>query len=213
MDTQLALFDRSPLPAAVPGLSGLRQRDLGQGAWVAHQPGWLPGHQALFDHLLASTDWQARTREMYGQQVEVPRLVARVPEHGPGHPLLTDIAQALTRRTGRPLTSVSLALYRDGRDSVAPHADRVSEARKDDCVVAILSLGVPRRFRLKPVGPGRSLHYTLGWGDLLLMGGACQRRWHHGVPKARRTTGPRMSVMFREPMAAAESIPAPEAAR
>ena len=199
MDTQLALFHRSAAPGWDHRFSGLRQRDLGDGAWVAHQAGWLQGHQALFDHLHATTDWQHRTREMYGQTVDVPRLVARIPEHGPGHPLLTELAQALICRTGRCLTSVSLALYRDGRDSVAPHGDRVGPDAIADSVIAILSLGVPRRFRLQPIGKGRSIDYTLGWGDLLLMGGACQRAWRHGVPKARRTSGPRMSVMFREP--------------
>ena len=196
--TQLALLDRATAPAADPTFAGVHRRDLGQGAWLDHGSAWLVGHQPLMDDLVAGMAWRSASREMYGEPVAVPRLLGRVPEDGPGHPILSDLSALLTRRYGRCLTDVSLALYRDGRDSVAPHADRVGRDRIDDSVVAILSLGVPRRFRLKPVGPGASLHFTLGWGDLLVLGGSCQRHWLHGVPKARRTHGPRMSVMFRE---------------
>lgn len=37
---------------------------------------------------------------------------------------------------------------------------------------------------------------TLGWGDLMIMGGTCQRTWEHAVPKVSRAN-PRMAIMFR----------------
>ena len=89
-----------------------------------------------------------------------------------------------------------LAWYRDGRDSVAMHGDRIGR-RIADTVVAILSLGAPRRFLLKPAAGGRSLRFDLGRGDLLVMGGACQRTWRHGIPKV-KSAGPRISIQFRE---------------
>jgi alkylated DNA repair dioxygenase AlkB len=91
---------------------------------------------------------------------------------------------------------MGLNLYRDGRDSVAWHGDRVGR-RRSEAVVAIVSLGAPRRFLLRPKGGGRSLRLTPASGDLLVLGGTCQRTWEHSVPKC-ATAGPRVSVMFRE---------------
>ena len=62
------------------------------------------------------------------------------------------------------------------------HGDRIGR-RIADTIVAILSLGAPRRFLLKPAAGGRSHRFDLGGGDLLVMGGACQRTWRHGIPK------------------------------
>ena len=80
---------------------------------------------------------------------------------------------------------MSANLYRDGRDSVAWHGDRVGP-RGHETVVAILSLGSPRRFLLRPRGGGPSLRLTPAAGDLLVLGGTCQRTWQHCVPKVPR---------------------------
>ena len=65
-------------------------------------------------------------------------------------------------------------------------------------MVAILSLGAPRAFALRPRGGGGpSQRYEIGHGDLLVMGGSCQRTWEHAVPKTARAVGPRISVQFR----------------
>jgi alkylated DNA repair dioxygenase AlkB len=133
---------------------------------------------------------------MYERVVDVPRLVARLPEDAPGHPVIDEMAGALSAHHGLRLDQVSLALYRDGRDSVAWHGDRMGPLR-DGTVVAIVSLGAPRRFLLRPAGGGRSLAFTLGGGDLLAMGGTCQRTWEHTVPKMAHA-GPRISLQFRE---------------
>jgi alkylated DNA repair dioxygenase AlkB len=87
-----------------------------------------------------------------------------------------------------------VALYRDGQDSVAWHRDHMPKDRPT--LVAILTLGTPRRFLVRPFGGGSSRAFQLGWGDLLVMGGMCQTRWQHSVPKQKRTA-PRISCVFR----------------
>ncbi len=65
-------------------------------------------------------------------------------------------------------------------------------------MVAILSLGAPRALALRPRGGrARALRFEVGRGDLLVMGGSCQRTWEHAVPKTARPVGPRLSVQFR----------------
>jgi alkylated DNA repair dioxygenase AlkB len=131
---------------------------------------------------------------MYDRVVAEPRLTTRLWEDPPDP--LPAMAQALSEHYGDDLATVSANLYRDGRDSVAWHGDRVGR-RRDETVVAILSLGSPRRFLLRPKGGGRSLRLTPAAGDLLVLGGTCQRTWEHSVPKV-AAAGPRISVMFRE---------------
>ncbi len=183
-------------PCIDTSFSAVRRIELDATAWLDHLPGWVSGHETVFEVLRARTRWQAGQRVMYDNLVDVPRLTARLPADGPGHPLMAVAAVALGRRYGVRFDRWSLALYRDGRDSVAWHRDKVlcDHAR---ALVAIVSLGTPRRFRIRPVGGGPTQTLALGWGDLVVMGGACQRDWEHGVPKVRDAAGPRMSVMFR----------------
>ncbi|MEQ1501305.1 MAG: alpha-ketoglutarate-dependent dioxygenase AlkB [Myxococcota bacterium] len=195
MELQGLLFGGAA-PGLDPTLSAARRIPLGTGAFLDHLPGWVVGHDAVFDHLVATTQWTEGEREMYERVVAVPRLVAGLPDDGPGHPVLDQAVAALSARYARPVDRVSLALYRDGRDSVAYHGDRMGDAVAD-CIVAIVSLRGPRRLRVRPKGghgPARS--FDLGCGDLLVMGGTCQRDFEHGVPKV-ASAPPRMSVMFR----------------
>jgi alkylated DNA repair dioxygenase AlkB len=194
MAEQASLFG-SGEPRLDAELRGLRHITLGAAAWVDHLPGWLEGHEALFELLRQTTRWQRQRRRMYERVVDVPRLVADLPEDGPGHPVLGQAAATLSRRYSLALDRVSLAYYRDGRDSVAWHGDRLGRL-VDDTVVAILSVGAPRRFLLRPTAGGASRAFDLGWGDLLVMGGSCQRTWQHAVPKT-ALAGPRISVQFR----------------
>jgi alkylated DNA repair dioxygenase AlkB len=106
------------------------------------------------------------------------------------------MAAALSAHYGSDLSTVSANLYRDGHDSVAWHGDRIGRQRSRT-IVAIVSLGSSRRFLLRPAGGGRSLRLTPGPGDLLVLGGTCQRTWQHAVPKC-AAAGPRISLMFRE---------------
>jgi alkylated DNA repair dioxygenase AlkB len=191
---QASLFGAGE-PRLEVGFGAARRVRLDAGAWIEHIPGWLEGHEALFETLRDTTAWRHQRRRMYERVVDVPRLVASLPDDGPGHPILGQASAALSERYGLDLSAISLAYYRDGRDSVAWHGDRLGRL-VDDTVVAILSVGSPRRFLLRPASGGPSRGYDVGWGDLLVMGGSCQRTWQHAVPKV-TSAAPRISVQFR----------------
>jgi alkylated DNA repair dioxygenase AlkB len=193
--TQPTLFDRGA-PAIDPaGLSNLKRIDLDQTAWVEHLPGWVAGEDALMEALRRDTRWRTERRRMYDSMVDVPRLVASLPEDGPVHPVLEQIRAVLSRHYGQAFTRIGLGYYRNGADSVAWHGDYVAR-ELPEAVVATVSLGEPRRFLLRPQAGGRSMAFSLGRGDLFVMGGACQRTWRHAIPKVARAL-PRLAVMFR----------------
>lgn len=171
-----------------------RRRFLGSGAWIDFVPAALAGADTLFDQILAEAPWAAHDRPMFDRMVPEPRLTTRRWVDPPA--LIGEMARRLTEHYGCDLGVVSANLYRDGNDSVAWHGDRIGRVRAET-VVAILSLGTTRKFLLRPRGGGASVRYAPGAGDLLVMGGTCQRTWEHTVPKC-ASAGPRISVMFRE---------------
>jgi len=165
-------------------------------------PGWLSGSDVVFSRLAEAVPWRAEKRHMYDRVVDVPRLLCFYGEDEPlPDPVLTAARQELNAHygaeLGEPFLTAGLCLYRDGRDSVAWHGDRYGRGQTEDTMVAILSLGAPRAFSLRPRGGGKSLRYEVGHGDLLVMGGSCQRTWEHSVPKTAKAVGPRISVQFR----------------
>jgi alkylated DNA repair dioxygenase AlkB len=176
---------------------GLRRTELAEGAWVDHAPGWCGGADVLFARLLAETPWAGREVRMYDRVVAEPRLTHRWRlDDGPTPPVeLCAMAGVLSEHYGVAFTQVGVNLYRDGADSVAWHGDRVAR-ELPEAVVALVSLGAERPFRLRPTGGGASLGFLPGPGDLLVMGGTCQRTWQHSVPKTRLAT-PRISIQFR----------------
>ncbi len=202
---QTSLFDL-PEPGDDVGLGLLggfvTRQVLGRGAWVDVLPGWLGGSDDLFDRLLSDVPWQGEQRQMYDRVVDTPRLLAfygetdRLP-----HPALVDARAALDAHygpeLGEPFVTAGLCLYRDGRDSVAWHGDTIGRGRREDTMVAIVSLGSPRTLMLRPRGGGAAVKQQLGHGDLVVMGGSCQRTWEHAIPKTSRPVGPRISVQFR----------------
>jgi alkylated DNA repair dioxygenase AlkB len=176
---------------------------LGQGAWIDVLPGWLSGADDLFAELAADVPWREERRTMYDNVVAVPRLLAH---YGKGEPLPAPVlAEARDRLSahyadelGEPFVSAGLCFYRDGRDSVAWHGDRFGRGAAHDTMVAILSLGEPRPLLLRPRGGGApASRVPLGHGDLIVMGGSCQRTWDHAIPKTRAAVGGRISVQFR----------------
>ena len=191
------LFAASPVGLDA-SFAGLERHQLAEGAWVDHQPGWVSGSAEVFERLVPALDWDGRQVPMYGALLDQPRLTAEWP--GPevdavAGPLVDEVRERLSGRYGVDLHGPGANLYRDGRDSVAWHGDRVARERQE-AVVAIVSLGAARPFRLRPTGGGASVGFELGQGDLLVMGGTCQRTWQHSVPKVRRA-GPRLSLTFR----------------
>jgi alkylated DNA repair dioxygenase AlkB len=199
---QPSLFDGDASPALPPVAAGRERTELSDGAWVDLHRRWVGGSDQLFETLLESVPWRAERRRMYDRELDVPRLVAFYENGQPlPDPQLEVIRAALGAQyraeLGEPFRTVGLCLYRDGGDSVAWHGDRIGRSRTEDTVVAIVSLGTPRRFLLRPRGGGRSRPFEIGRGDLLVMGGSCQRTWEHSVPKLARADGPRISVQFR----------------
>lgn len=176
--------------------AAVTRHELAGGAWLDEVPGFAGDANRLFDVVADAAPWgSVETRPMYDRMVEVPRLHTGVWRDPPAQ--IVDLADALSGYYGVGLRSISANLYRDGSDSVAWHGDRIGRVRADT-VVAILTLGSARRFLLRPRGGGRSLAFQPGPGDLVVMGGSCQRTWEHSVPK-RASAGPRICVMFREP--------------
>ncbi|WP_067479526.1 alpha-ketoglutarate-dependent dioxygenase AlkB [Nocardia amamiensis] len=183
-------------------LRDIRRTALDRSAWVDLLPGWLSGADALFDRLVECVPWKAERRPMYDRVVDVPRLLKFYEEHEPlPDPALADARTALSEHyrpeLGEPFRTAGLCYYRDGRDSVAWHGDTFGRGATHDTMVAIVSIGAPRALLLRPRGGGASLKYLVGHGDLLVMGGSCQRTWEHAVPKTRKPTGPRISIQFR----------------
>ncbi|MFK4110988.1 alpha-ketoglutarate-dependent dioxygenase AlkB [Streptomyces sp. NPDC002176] len=199
---QSSLFDQADELRLGP-LDGLRRTVLGSGAWIDVLPGWLSGADALFEQLAAEVPWRAEQRRMYDNVVSVPRLLAFYREREPlPHPVLDEAREALSvhyaPELGEPFATAGLCHYRDGRDSVAWHGDRSGRGSREDTMVAILSVGAPRDLLLRPAGGGPvAVRRPLGHGDLIVMGGSCQRTWEHCVPKSARAAGPRISVQFR----------------
>lgn len=198
MDYQTSLFaDDTTDPVALAP----ERRRLTRGAWVDVQRSWLADPDAVFSALVEEVPWRAERREMYDSVVDVPRLVHTYLADAPlPHPALVEARTALSRHylpeLGEPFVTAGCCFYRDGRDSVAWHGDTIGRGRTADTMVAIVSVGDPRRLLLRPRGGGSSIALTMGHGDLVVMGGSCQRTWEHAVPKVAHA-GPRISVQFR----------------
>ncbi|MDE9367556.1 alpha-ketoglutarate-dependent dioxygenase AlkB [Luteipulveratus sp. YIM 133132] len=184
----------------------VRRTPLSRGAWVDLRPGWLTGADELFTRLTlggsAGVEWRGERRMMYDREVDTPRLLRFYGEHEAWPDPVVERARAelsayYRAELGEPFRTAGMCLYRDGRDSVAWHGDREGRASTHDTMVAIVSIGSPRALALRPQGGGESMRFVLGHGDLLVMGGSCQRTWEHAIPKTTRPVGPRISIQLR----------------
>jgi alkylated DNA repair dioxygenase AlkB len=211
VDFQASLFDAgtSDEDGVAPGprlgpLDGAVQRHvLSHGAWVDVRPGWLTGADELFARLVREVPWRAERRQMWDSVVDVPRLLRFYGEDEPlPDPVLVEARQALdgyyAAELGERFATAGMCFYRDGRDSVAWHGDTIGRSRTEDTMVAILSLGEVRRLSLRPRGGGEpSRAFAVGHGDLVVMGGSCQRTWEHAILKSSVPLGPRISIQYR----------------
>src|SRR5882724_12997963 len=204
MDVALqgSLFDTAEAPVGLGSLTGVRRTELSHGAWVDVLPGWLTGADSLFASLSANVPWYAERRQMYDRVVAVPRLLCFYSEHDQlPHSVLAQARDALSahywQELKEPFRTAGLCFYRDGQDSVAWHGDLIGRGAKEDTMVAIVSVGSPRALLLRPKEGGEIVRHALGHGDLIVMGGSCQRTWDHAVPKTSKHVGPRISIQFR----------------
>ena len=153
-----------------------------------------------FAELRSGVEWRSERRMMYDREVDVPRLMAsfRLDQPGAVTPAaISDAAARVIERLGVPFNSVGLNLYRDGRDSVAPHNDHLDEISKG-FPIALVSLGATRRMTIRAKeAPKRVLHVDLEPGSLFVMDYATQLHYTHGVPKTTDPVGERISLAFR----------------
>ena len=137
---------------------------------------------------------------MYDREVKVPRLLGHFrldPAPAAMPKAIFEAAERVIAHLGVLFNSVGLNLYRDGRDSVAPHNDHLHDIR-EGFPIALLSLGATRRMTIRAkAAPRRSMHVDLETGSLLVMDYATQIHYTHGVPKTSAAVGERISLAFR----------------
>lgn len=184
---------------------------LAAGAWLEHEPGWIGAEEAdeILSALRDELAWEQREIVLFGRKILQPRLIAWAGELGyrysgqtleprPFSPAAGRLLARVRDRAGAPFNHVLANRYRSGADRMGFHADDEPELGSDP-VVAIVSLGTARRLVLKPrrqsLGGGRA--FDLGHGSLLVMAGACQRHYVHGVPRQPAVNGERISLTFR----------------
>jgi alkylated DNA repair dioxygenase AlkB len=183
-------------PPRIDTHAGFDRIELDAESWIDIARTWLLGADTVLDTMIARVDWKQGRRRMYDRMLDDPRL-SHWYRRGDAlpHPALEAIGRALDARLGVRLSGPACNYYRDGRDSVAWHADR--ELRElADTRIAILTLGACRPFLIRAKGGGKSRNLAPGSGDLLVMGGACQISWEHAVPKTKHA-GPRISCSWR----------------
>jgi alkylated DNA repair dioxygenase AlkB len=201
IDTPLPLSLFASGAPAIDADAPFRREQLDDRCWVDFAPGWVKGGDELLVELVDALPWAQRRRRMWDNWVDEPRLTCATALDEPVTlPILRDLAAALSARYELDFHSCFCNYYRGGTDSVAWHADRNGRTELDP-YVAIVSLGGPRQFTMRPKDPEsrrgtRARSWTLHSGDLLVMGGSCQHQWEHSVPKVHHAP-PRMSVTFR----------------
>lgn len=188
------------------------------GADIVYIPHWIDAREAdlLYKQLAAELNWEQSVISLYGKATKIPRLNAWYADEGcdykySNHQLVrrdwVDPLRDLRLRGQRVMAemaspqefnSVLANLYRDGRDSVAYHADDEPELGPNP-IIASISLGAPRRFLMKHRFDTKAsrIEIELGHGSLLIMRGETQKNWLHSVPKASKVTEPRINLTFR----------------
>jgi alkylated DNA repair dioxygenase AlkB len=185
----------------------LERLDLGAAAWVDVGRGWLTRADEVYEHLLTEVPWQSSRLFRYDHVVEERRLGSWWRSGTPlPHPALAEATRVLQHRYRVQFEGFGMIQYRDGTDGQAFHRD-TDMRYLEDTIIAILTLGATRPWRLRPrsakhtLEPGKGAVYDLApaSGDLLVMGGRCQADWEHSVPYlgAGATVDPRISIQWR----------------
>jgi len=152
--------------------------------------------------------WEQHHVRLFGRDVPAPRLSCWIGDPGtaytysrvrfeprPWPPSVATLRDAIATRGGFAANSVLANLYRDGRDAMGWHADAEPELGAEP-VIASLSLGAARRFRLRHRDRGLRHELELEPGSLLLMRGLTQANWQHALPRV-QAAGPRINLTFR----------------
>ncbi len=196
----------APDALAIDRQAPVQRRELEATSWVELVPGFVRRPDEAFQHVREVTSWAQTEVLRYERYVPEKRLGAMV--RADAHPFLRQAQLHLEARFRVRWAGVAALLYRNGEDFQGFHGDR--EMRwLDDTLIAIVVLGARRPFALRPRGGGPARRdgipagqkdgdvvLTPGEGDLLVMGGACQRDWLHCVPRA-ETADERISMTWR----------------
>ena len=157
--------------------------------------------------LQSEVAWRRDTIRMFGRTSLMPRLTAWQGDAGytysgvenrpsPWTPTVAATRERIEALTGRTFTGVLLNLYRDGRDSMGWHSDNEVELGAAP-LIASVSLGASRRFRLRHRTKRLTHAIDLGHGDVLVMAGPTQAHWQHSLAKTTRVLDPRVNLTFR----------------
>jgi alkylated DNA repair dioxygenase AlkB len=188
--------DDEPSPTLDSTFATATRIQLDDTSWVDHVGGWLTGDQALMRMLMVDAEWEQRSRWMYTRMVAEPRLTAEYPVLADApYSMVHQVADALSEHYGRRYTRLWMNWYRDHQDGTGWHADRPAR-EAPEAVIPVLSLGATRRFLLRPTAGGPTTAIIARGGDLVVMGGRCQRDYQHSVPKQKRPDGARVSLNF-----------------
>jgi alkylated DNA repair dioxygenase AlkB len=203
-DTEPDLAQTGGLPVAVDETFATAVRvQLDATSWVDHVQGWLAGQDELMMMLMEEPAWEQRSRWMYTRMVPEPRLTAEYPVIADApQPVLHYLARTLSAHYGKHYTRLWMNWYRDHDDGTGWHADRPVN-RLDETTIPVLSLGATRRFLIRPESGGASQAFEVHGGDLIVMGGRCQKDYRHMVPKQKKAAGPRLSLNFSPDVPAA----------
>lgn len=161
--------------------------------------------------LVAVIPWRQESLRIAGKVRNVPRLQCwmgdRESYYGysgmrlqaePWNSQLLEIKQRVEELSNQTFNSVLLNFYRDGRDSVAWHADDEDELGPEP-VIASVSFGAERKFQLKhkfDKNKGR-IDMLLRHGSLLVMHSPMQKYWLHQLPKEPGLMQGRINLTFR----------------
>jgi alkylated DNA repair dioxygenase AlkB len=192
---------------SAPGLN-LAPRD----GELIHLPAFLSPERAesLLEKLKVSLDWREEHIAIAGRTIPAPRLVCWYGEPEAvyrysgvsHHPLpwtedLDELRSTLETVCACRFNSVLGNLYRSGEDSMGWHADR-EKSLGSNPVIASLSLGACRVFKLRHNRSRETLNLELATGSLLLMGGSLQHHWRHCLPKTKEPASLRINLTFRQ---------------
>ena len=186
-------------------LAPVRRLELSQHSWVDVVEGFARNADADFNEILASAPWQQGEVLRYDSYVAEQRLGAGL--RADSRPLFRQTELHLEATYRRRFSGVAAVLYRDGSDHQGLHSDRQLRWL-DDTLIAIVVLGQRRPFVVRRRSPMAEINRTAagqdpsdtvltpGEGDMIVMGGAMQREFLHGVP-AFDTPNPRISLTWR----------------
>lgn len=171
---------------------------------------WVLGNRRaddVFDAVMREVEWESRSIILFRRETPQPRLAAwygdepytysnLTLEARPLPPLLDELRLVCEEVSGARFNSVLANLYRDGSDSMGRHADDEPELGPDP-VIASLTLGATRVFRMHHRSTGEKVDIPLEAGSLLVMAGPTQHLWTHEIAKTRRAVGARINLTYR----------------